>query len=130
MGKDDLSKEPGNFGDPTGWASTGLGGQGSYSLDMRNKELNNGRAAMFSIMGIMVAELVTGKDGVQQLGLPRAGCGPYGPCNQDFNQFSKVALRSCTHAPLGRTALRCCCSSASPAMLMAGQDECIVYPER
>jgi len=66
--KDDLSKEPGNFGDPAGWATTGLGKLGSYSEDMRNKELNNGRAAMFSILGIMVAELATGKDGVQQLG--------------------------------------------------------------
>jgi len=66
--KDDLSKEPGNFGDPADWAGTGLGGAGSYSDDMRNKELNNGRMAMFSILGIMIAELATGKDGVQQLG--------------------------------------------------------------
>merc|ERR1712060_821136 len=66
--KDDLSKEPGNFGDPADWAGTGLGGAGSYSDDMRNKELNNGRMAMFSILGIMLAELATGKDGVQQLG--------------------------------------------------------------
>jgi len=68
--KDDLSKEPGNFGDPAGWADTGLGGAGSYSDDMRNKELNNGRAAMFSIIGIIVAELATGKDAIQQFGLP------------------------------------------------------------
>jgi len=67
--KDNLSKEPGNFGDPARWASTGLMGQGSYSDEMRNKELNNGRMAMFSILGIMVAELTTGKDGVQQFGL-------------------------------------------------------------
>jgi len=67
--KDNLSKEPGNFGDPARWASTGLMGQGSYSDEMRNKELNNGRMAMFSILGIMVAELATGKDGVQQFGL-------------------------------------------------------------
>jgi len=68
--KDDINKEPGNFGDPANWAGTGLGGAGSYSDDMRNRELNNGRMAMFSIMGIIVAELVTGKDGVQQFGLP------------------------------------------------------------
>jgi hypothetical protein len=37
---------------------------------MRNKELNNGRMAMFSILGIILAELVTGKDGIQQFGLP------------------------------------------------------------
>ena len=36
--------------------------------DMRNRELNNGRFAMVSILGILAAELVTGKDAVQQLG--------------------------------------------------------------
>ena len=36
--------------------------------DMRNRELNNGRFAMVAIMGIIGAELVTGKDAVQQLG--------------------------------------------------------------
>ena len=36
---------------------------------MRNRELNNGRFAMVAITGIVVAELVTGKDAVQQLGL-------------------------------------------------------------
>jgi hypothetical protein len=68
--KDDINKEPGNFGDPAGWAGTGLGGAGSYSDEMRNKELNNGRMAMFSIVGILIAELVTGKDGMQQFGVP------------------------------------------------------------
>jgi len=68
--KDDLSKEPGNFGDPADWAGKGIRGLGSYSDDMRNKELNNGRMAMFSILGIILAELVTGKDGIQQFGLP------------------------------------------------------------
>merc|ERR1719299_247300 len=54
------NKEPGNFGDPLGL--------GQYDEDMRNKELNNGRAAMFAAIGIISAELLTGKDGVQQLG--------------------------------------------------------------
>jgi hypothetical protein len=36
---------------------------------MRNRELNNGRAAMFAAIGIISAELLTGKDGVEQLGL-------------------------------------------------------------
>jgi len=65
--KDDLGKEPGNFGDPAGWARwAGV----TYDDELRNKELNNGRMAMFSILGIILAELVTGKDGVQQFGLP------------------------------------------------------------
>jgi len=55
-------KEPGNFGDPMGF--------GWYTEDMRNRELNNGRAAMFAVMGIIAAELLTGKDGIEQLGLP------------------------------------------------------------
>ena len=36
--------------------------------DMRNQELNNGRFAMVAILGIVAAELVTGKDAVQQRG--------------------------------------------------------------
>ncbi|CAK9079785.1 unnamed protein product [Durusdinium trenchii] len=58
---EDPKKEPGNFGDPLGL--------GQYTEDMRNRELNNGRFAMVAITGIVVAELVTGKDAVQQLGL-------------------------------------------------------------
>merc|ERR1719333_1306803 len=59
------NKEPGNFGDPLGWSQVG----GGYTDDMRNRELNNGRMAMFAVMGIIVAELLTGKDGIEQLGL-------------------------------------------------------------
>ncbi|CAE7245319.1 FCPF [Symbiodinium necroappetens] len=58
---EDPSKEPGNFGDPLNL--------GQYDIDMRNKELNNGRFAMFSAIGILVAELYTGKDGIDQIGL-------------------------------------------------------------
>ncbi len=36
---------------------------------MRNKELNNCRFAMFSAVGILIADLYTGKDAMQQLGL-------------------------------------------------------------
>merc|ERR1711879_1084091 len=52
-------KEPGNFGDPLGLKM--------YDTDMRNRELNNGRFAMFVMVGIVSAELYTGKDAVQQL---------------------------------------------------------------
>lgn len=51
-------KAPGNFGDPLGLDQ--------YNVDMRNRELNNGRAAMFAAVGIIVAELVTGKDAIEQ----------------------------------------------------------------
>lgn len=54
-------KDEGNFGDPLGL--------NMYTTEMRNKELNNGRFAMFSTLGIVVAQLATGKDAVEQLGL-------------------------------------------------------------
>lgn len=54
-------KEPGNFGDPLG--------VGMYDRETREKELNNGRFAMFAAAGILAAQVVTGKDGVEQLGL-------------------------------------------------------------
>jgi len=59
--KQEDNKEPGNFGDPAGL--------GDYSTDSRNRELNNGRFAMFAAIGIIAAELLTGKDAVQQFGI-------------------------------------------------------------
>jgi len=56
----DPAKEVGDFGDPVGL--------GMYDEDMRTKEINNGRFAMFAAFGIIAAELLTGKDGIQQLG--------------------------------------------------------------
>jgi len=58
---EDNVAEPGNFGNPLGF--------GAYSEDMRNKELNNGRMAMLSVLGIVAAQLTTGQDAIQQLGL-------------------------------------------------------------
>jgi len=56
---EDPGKEPGNFGDPLGL--------GMYDEDMRNKELNNGRFAMFAALGLILAELATGETGLDQL---------------------------------------------------------------
>eukprot|EP00444_Apocalathium_aciculiferum_P038065 CAMPEP_0183485704 /NCGR_PEP_ID=MMETSP0370-20130417/179560_1 /TAXON_ID=268820 /ORGANISM="Peridinium aciculiferum, Strain PAER-2" /LENGTH=423 /DNA_ID=CAMNT_0025679009 /DNA_START=96 /DNA_END=1368 /DNA_ORIENTATION=- len=59
--KDDANKDPGNFGDPLSWGE-------SINVE-RSYELNNGRMAMLAVLGQFVAELVTGKDAVEQLGL-------------------------------------------------------------
>lgn len=53
-------REPGNFGDPLG--------VGMYDREMRDRELNNGRFAMFAASGILAAQSLTGKDAVEQLG--------------------------------------------------------------
>mmetsp|Transcript_135688 Transcript_135688/g.421574 ORF Transcript_135688/g.421574 Transcript_135688/m.421574 type:complete len:196 (-) Transcript_135688:67-654(-) len=53
--------QPGSYGDPFSF--------GQYTEEMRNKELNNGRMAMFAVTGQLAAELTTGLDPVQQFGL-------------------------------------------------------------
>merc|ERR1712228_10951 len=58
----DAQKEPGNFGNPLPWFD-------DYSDEMRARELNNGRIAMFAAIGQIAAGLYTGKDAVEQLGL-------------------------------------------------------------
>jgi hypothetical protein len=60
--KQDYKKEVGDFGDPAG-----LSNIFGYNEDMRAKEINNGRMAMFSAIGILWAEGATNKDGVDQL---------------------------------------------------------------
>jgi len=59
--KDDATKDAGDFGDPFNFAK-------SISVE-RNYELNNGRMAMFAVIGELVAQLVSGKDAVEQFGL-------------------------------------------------------------
>mmetsp|Transcript_16739 Transcript_16739/g.24997 ORF Transcript_16739/g.24997 Transcript_16739/m.24997 type:complete len:257 (+) Transcript_16739:62-832(+) len=53
--------EPGSYGDPFNF--------GQYTPEMRTKELNNGRMAMFAVMGQLVAEMATGLDPVKQFGI-------------------------------------------------------------
>jgi len=58
----DPKKEPGNFGNPLPWWD-------DYSEEMRARELNNGRIAMFSAIGIIAASLYTGNSAIEQFGL-------------------------------------------------------------
>ena len=57
----DPKKEVGNFGDPLG-----LSNIFGYDTDMRHKELNNGRFAMFAAIGILAAVILSGKVGLNQ----------------------------------------------------------------
>jgi len=59
----DPKKEPGNFGNPLPLLGD------DYSMEMRAKELNNGRMAMGSALVIIVNGLLTGKSAIQQFGL-------------------------------------------------------------
>ncbi|CAJ1338957.1 unnamed protein product [Effrenium voratum] len=59
----DPNKEPGDFGDPLGIADK----FGKYDDEWRNREINNGRFAMFAALGIIVAENETGYDAVEQI---------------------------------------------------------------
>mmetsp|Transcript_44296 Transcript_44296/g.117081 ORF Transcript_44296/g.117081 Transcript_44296/m.117081 type:complete len:209 (-) Transcript_44296:142-768(-) len=59
--KDDDKKEVGDYGNPLS-----LGVPLGWSDDMRDREINNGRMAMFAALGIIAAELATGKDAVEQ----------------------------------------------------------------
>ena len=70
------ANEPGNFGDPFGLQM--------YTADMRLKELNNGRMAMMSVLGIFAAEMATGKDAMQQFGLSAIGHGKVAPSRASF----------------------------------------------
>jgi len=58
----DPQKEPGNFGNPLPWWN-------DYSPEMRARELNNGRIAMFSAIGIIASGLYTGKPAIEQFSL-------------------------------------------------------------
>jgi len=66
--KDDPNQKVDSIGDYGNPLQLGVGDPLGESVDMKNRELNNGRAAMFAALGIIVAELATGKDAVQQLG--------------------------------------------------------------
>jgi len=63
--KQDPNKQVGDFGNPLQPGGAALG----YNSDMRNFELNNGRFSMFAAIGIIAAEIVSGKTAITQFGL-------------------------------------------------------------
>merc|ERR1719254_285054 len=66
--KEDSSKSVDSIGDYGNPLQLGVGDPMGENEDMRNREINNGRAAMFAALGIIVAELATGKNALEQLG--------------------------------------------------------------
>merc|ERR1719401_2442359 len=66
--KDDSSKSVDAIGDYGNPLQLGIGDPMGENEDMRNREINNGRAAMFAALGIIVAELASGKNALEQLG--------------------------------------------------------------
>eukprot|EP00929_Paragymnodinium_shiwhaense_P093456 TRINITY_DN5361_c0_g1_i1.p1 TRINITY_DN5361_c0_g1~~TRINITY_DN5361_c0_g1_i1.p1 ORF type:complete len:272 (-),score=72.44 TRINITY_DN5361_c0_g1_i1:263-1078(-) len=54
------SRWAGDYGDPLG--------VNMMSDEMRNKEVNNGRMAMISVLAIWLAEVASGKDAIEQFG--------------------------------------------------------------
>eukprot|EP00435_Cladocopium_sp_Y103_P039355 s613_g10.t1 len=79
-------REPGNYGDPFGVQM--------YNDEMRMKELNNGRMAMISVLGIFAAECATGKDAMQQFGLPALGGGRFASSSSRTSFTGKTSLRA------------------------------------
>jgi len=67
--KDDPKKGVNSIGDYGNPFQLGMGEPLGEAEGMKNRELNNGRAAMFAALGIVVADLATGKDALQQLGI-------------------------------------------------------------
>jgi len=66
--KDDSSKSVDSIGDYGNPFQFGIGAPRGESENMRNRENNNGRAAMFAALGIIAAELATGQNALEQLG--------------------------------------------------------------
>mmetsp|Transcript_37221 Transcript_37221/g.89146 ORF Transcript_37221/g.89146 Transcript_37221/m.89146 type:complete len:272 (-) Transcript_37221:162-977(-) len=70
--KQDPEKEVGDFGDPAGWGifykDPDPTRKAEWVDGFKQRELNNGRFAMFATIGILAAELLTGKTAWSQFG--------------------------------------------------------------
>ena len=75
-------EQPGDYGDPLNLA------KGTVSDDIRNRELNNGRFAMFAFLGIVSAELYTGSSAIAQFAVGHR------PVAKRANRLCGVARRA------------------------------------
>ncbi|CAJ1406692.1 unnamed protein product [Effrenium voratum] len=121
-------REPGNYGDPFG--------VNMYNDEMRMKELNNGRMAMISVLGIFAAEMATGKDAIQHvmapassrflgtgvaLGLAGAFVAPSRP--QAEPQSRAPVTRTPSAAPTGTTGTLATLAAASVTLAAFGKTQ-------
>eukprot|EP00439_Symbiodinium_sp_Y106_P001703 s11168_g1.t1 len=61
-----IEKAPGSYGFVILWILAGILELGPWRQEMREREINNGRFAMFAAIGIIAAEMYTGKDAIEQ----------------------------------------------------------------
>mmetsp|Transcript_67740 Transcript_67740/g.211893 ORF Transcript_67740/g.211893 Transcript_67740/m.211893 type:complete len:279 (+) Transcript_67740:65-901(+) len=75
--KQDPEKDVGDFGDPAGWGVFNKDPdplrRAEWVQGFKERELNNGRFAMFATVGILAAEILTGKTAWAQFGFTFEG---------------------------------------------------------
>jgi len=65
LSNSDEGRAPGDYGDPAGFVEA-LKYEGEDVLTWKNREINNGRMAMFAFIGTIAAEATTGLDAIGQ----------------------------------------------------------------
>merc|ERR1711988_404846 len=100
-------REAGNLGNPWG---VDMG----YTEEIRNKEISNGRFAMICTMGILAAEMATGKDAMQQFGFSAFRDHVARRCSGASPSTFTGATASSRASNVGRAATAAAIEEASP----------------